>query len=85
MKSLAEYNPGVAAPELKPPAWLPAHLCKFWISRAPEKLSVAGDYTEPELWMLINHVADMERGRSEFCISPMGEKGGVGTYRLGMK
>ena len=55
---------------------------KHWRGIAPDKLSVAGAYDETEVWMLSNHVADMERGRSEFCIAPMGERGGIGTYRL---
>ncbi len=83
MKSLADnHAPGA---DLEPPKWLPVGLRKYWASTAPDKMSVAGDYREPELWMLQNHVADMERGRSYFVIAPMGVAGGVGTYRLGMK
>lgn len=84
MKSLAEYNPGASA-EVEPPHWLPPSLRAYWVSRAPDKQSVAGDYSESELWMLEAHVKDMERGRSYFVIAPMGVTGGVGTYRLGMK
>lgn len=82
MKSLADSQGATSSP----PKWLPSWMHKHFVAAAPDRLSVAGDYNESELWMLENHVRDMERGRSEFVIAPMGAAGGVGTYRLsGMK
>lgn len=73
-------SPEFSAPEVECPEWLPGWMRRHWSGTRQTCKSVAGPYFPSELWMLENHVRDMQRGRSVFVIAPM--ENGIGTYRV---